>query len=317
MTDSPATENQASPGEAPSSEVAVFVDSNGFLQAKDLKDADWRALLPAVLRVEIMVVPAVIAELDAKKTETKDRIRKRARAALHHIDAASDANPMRLVLKERPVVVALNVPHVAPIVWRRHAGLDPSRPDDQLIAQALETETALPKIVLTHDSGPRIAARRAGLTAMTIPASWLLPDPVDDDRKKLQRLQRENEALKSRVPHVTAAWSNDSEEPLVLEQLKVPSFSAAEIELLVAATRARSPQATATFKVGSGFWIGADDARGGFSQRDIDRYAAKYEVFTDQLSAFFEGLPRKIASSTSIAKVDFRIDNVGSATAEG
>jgi hypothetical protein len=295
--------------------VAVVVDSNSFIQVKDLKDAKWRDLVPGVTRVEIMVLPAIISELDTKKNDSKERIRNRARAAFRTIDAASEESPMRLVLKEKPVTVAINLPHVTKVDWTHHPDLDPTRPDDQLVAQALALETDLPIMVLSHDSGPRIAARRAGLTAMTVPDAWLLPDPVDEDRKKLQHLQRENEELRARAPNITVEWTDETD--LVFEQLNVLDFAAAEIAELVAAVGAHLPPARATLKMGSGFWIGDDDTEGGFSQDDYDTYMSDYRIFIDTLPDFFRGLAKRVANLSAIATIGFRIENKGSATAEG
>ncbi len=53
-------------------------------------------------------------------------------------------------------------------------------------------------------SGPRLTARRSGLVAHNVPETWLLPDTPDDDRKQIQKLQRENEQLKARHPQIVA-----------------------------------------------------------------------------------------------------------------
>lgn len=86
--------------------IAVVVDCNCFIQLRDLKDLPWRDLFPGVKRIEILVTPSVISELDKKKVDTKDRVRNRARAALKLIDAASEADPMRLELRGEPMHIS-------------------------------------------------------------------------------------------------------------------------------------------------------------------------------------------------------------------
>ena len=44
--------------------IFLFVDTNAFIQLKDLKDIPWRKLFPKVKEVEILVSSAVIEELD-------------------------------------------------------------------------------------------------------------------------------------------------------------------------------------------------------------------------------------------------------------
>lgn len=100
--------------------LAVIVDCNCFLQLRDLKDLDWPGLFPGVTCVEIMVTPSVLNELDRKKVDTKDRIRNRARAAIRLIDAASEAEPMRLVIRDGAVTIAINLPDIAPTDWASH-----------------------------------------------------------------------------------------------------------------------------------------------------------------------------------------------------
>ena len=159
---------------------------------------------PGVKRVEIMVTPAVVSELDKKKVDTKDRIRNRARAAIKLLDAASEADPMRIVLRDGPVVVALNLLDITVTDWTQHPRLDPSRPDDMLVAQTIDLATDFSKVLLSHDSGPRVTARRSGVVAKNVPEAWLLSDAADEDRKQIQKLQWENELLKARHPKIVA-----------------------------------------------------------------------------------------------------------------
>lgn len=299
--------------------IAVIVDCNCFLQLRDLKDLPWGELFPGVKRVEIMVTPSVVAELDNKKVDSKDRIRNRARAAFKLLDVASEAEPMRVVLRDEPSVVALNLPEILPTDWTRHPRLDPTRPDDALVAQAVDLATDLPKTLLSHDGGPRLTARRLGLAAKNVPGAWLLPDPVDDDRKQFQKLQRENEQLKARYPHIVAGWgsADKSLDRLTIERLIVPPLSGEAIIAAVTRCRAKWPHATGTMRVGSGFFIGDDDSSGRFDQNDYQRYFEKWQQWANGLPAFFESLPKRIAGATRFASVDLWFENTGGASAEG
>lgn len=298
--------------------VAVIVDCNCFLQLRDLKDVPWRELFPGVKRIEIFVTPSVVAELDKKKVDSKDRIRNRARAAFKLLDAASEADPMRIILRNGSIVVALNLPEIAPTDWSSHPRLDPSRPDDALVAQAADLAVDPPKILLSHDSGPRLTARRLGLAVKSVPEAWLLPDPVDDDRKQIQRLQRENELLKARCPQILAGWGSTDQplERLIIERLIVPPLSGEAIMAAVARCRAKWPHATGTMRVGSGFFIGEEDTSGRFDQDDYLRYVAKWQQWALGLPAFFEELQKRIAGATRFAGADLWIENVGAAAAE-
>src|SRR5687767_2423690 len=71
--------------------VTLFLDTNGFIQLRDLKDIPWRKLFRGVKHVRIMVARAVVDELDKHKVSNKPRQRDRARAALRQIGEARKA----------------------------------------------------------------------------------------------------------------------------------------------------------------------------------------------------------------------------------
>ncbi len=298
--------------------VAVIVDCNCFLQLRDLSDLPWREMFPGVKRIEIMVTPSVVSELDRKKVDPKDRIRNRARAAFRMLDEASEADPMRMVLREVPVLVALNLPEVPRTDWAAHPRLDPSRPDDALVVQAVDLATELPKTLLSHDGGPRLIARRLGLKAKSVPDAWLLPDTVDDDRKQIQKLQRENELLKARHPQIRAGWGSADKplERLTIERLVVRPLSVPAIEAAVARCRDRWPHAIGTLRAGLGFFIGDDDTSGRFDQDDYHRYFIQWQEWANGLRPFFEKLPHRIAAATRFGAAAMWFENTGTATAD-
>ena len=105
-------------------------------------------------------------------------------------------------------------------------------------------------------------------------------------------------------------------ERLTIERLILPPLSPYTIAAAVARCRATWPHATATMKVGSGFFIGDDDTSGRFDQDDYTRYVAKWEKWADGLPAFVEELHKRIAGRTRLAGADLWYENAGAATAE-
>jgi hypothetical protein len=300
--------------------VVVIIDCNCFIQVRDLKDIPWRELFPSVRRVEIVVTPSVQRELDEKKVSPKTRIRDRARAALRLVDAASEADPMETVLRAEAPTVILSLPEIAPTDWTTHPRLDSNRPDDRLVAEAIDLVTNLPKWLLSHDSGPRVSARRAKLPVARLSEDWLLPDPVDDDRKQIQKLQRENELLNARYPKIRAGWGTREApiERLTIERLILPPLSQDIVNAAVARCREKWPPATAVMKVGpnGGYFIGADDDWGVHTDVDYHRYVKKWHDWANGLPAFFEDLPKRIAGGTRFNCAPNWIENAGAATAE-
>src|ERR1700694_2150152 len=137
----------------------LFTDTNGFLQVRDLKDIPWADLFPGVRSIDVMVAPRVIEELDKHKTSTNQRRRDRARHALRLIEKASLEPDLALVIKDAPIRVRVVVSPAPRLNWTAHPNLDPSKPDDQLVAEAISFGNGA--AVFSHDSGPRIRARVA------------------------------------------------------------------------------------------------------------------------------------------------------------
>jgi hypothetical protein len=50
--------------------IVLFIDTNGFLQVRDLKDLPWTEVFVGAKHIDIMVAPRVIEELDRHKTST-------------------------------------------------------------------------------------------------------------------------------------------------------------------------------------------------------------------------------------------------------
>ena len=88
-------------------ETRAFLDSNGFIQLRDLKDLPWAKAFPGSKVVKLMVSGVVIDELDNLKTSTNQRKRDRARAALKLIDEASQEDDYSTVLRDAPIRVLL------------------------------------------------------------------------------------------------------------------------------------------------------------------------------------------------------------------
>jgi PIN domain len=139
----------------------LFTDTNAFLQVRDLKDLPWRDLFPGVQAIDVMVAACVIEELDKHKTGTNQRRRDRARLALSLIEKASRESDLTLVLKDKPVRVRIVIARAPPFNWAAHPSLDPSRPDDRLVAEAISFGNGA--MAFSHDTGPRIRARIANV----------------------------------------------------------------------------------------------------------------------------------------------------------
>lgn len=302
---------------AESDTVTVFVDTNCFIQLRDLKDLPWNELFPAAMTVVIVVATVVMDELDAKKHDRNQRVRNRARLALNLINDVSRADGMELALKPgaKPKVV-LRLSDIGRLDWESLPRLDPTRPDDRLVAEAIQTECEGPKALLSHDTGPRIRARGCALEALEVPDVWLLPDDADEDSREIARLKRENESLRNRFPRIEASWQvgRAEVEQATVERLKLRPLTETEIRQLTDAYLEAHPKEKGVFYPRLGFGIGSET---GFTQDDFERYSAEYDKFAEKLPHFFEKLHTLVEQASPMTPIDFRVVNSGSATAEG
>ena len=184
----------------------LFIDTNGFLQVRDLKDIPWNELFPRVKGIDVMVAPRVIEELDKHKNSTNQRRRDRARLALQLIEKASLERDLAFVMREMPIRVRLVISTAPRFDWNAHPDLDPAKPDDQLLAEALSFGRGAS--IFSHDTGPRIRARVAGIGADAPQPEWLLPAEQTDDQRKIKSLERELEQALSRSPKIVAGFDH-------------------------------------------------------------------------------------------------------------
>lgn len=219
----------------------IFLDTNAFLQLRDLSDLPWKDLFGGA-RVILLVGPTVLAELDAHKVSTNRRRRDRARAALQMIERASLEPQFRLALRELPVAVDLAISDAPAPDWSAHPRLDPNRADDRLVAEALAHNQG--SVLLSHDAGPRIRARLVGLAAVAPPDSWLLPAEQTDDQRRISSLERALEASLNARPRIEISLPQAVDGLIEFARVQPPPLGAPEVLRLTEAFLARHPHAT-------------------------------------------------------------------------
>ncbi|TCR76749.1 PIN domain-containing protein [Rhizobium sp. BK376] len=288
--------------------TAVFIDTNWFLQLRDLKDLRWTELFPEAKHIEVMVAPVVISELDKHKVGSSDRRRNRARAALKTIDEASMLEDETLVLRERGPKVTLSVAPTAKTV--RDHGLNPDSADDNLVAAMMEFGSDA--VLLSHDTGPRISARRAKRTAFAPPDGWLLPDESSDDRKKIARLEAELKLLRNKSPELKVEFANAERGRIGLLSYRMPKLSEKRIERLSNAYLSGNARQTLTMGV-STYRQAVPNI---YTQAEVDEYNRQYDKFADDVRRYFDNLHSRIERISRAPRLDFAIVNLGGVSAK-
>lgn len=192
--------------------VRIFIDANIFIEMKDLRSLDWRALFPDLGEIHVVVSMHVVKELDKLKNDRSERRRKRARAALQLIDGLSSSD--RIVLREKPYRTMLELAFPRAHRWEDFHLLDENDPDDRLVAHVLEDGDAT---LVSDDSGPRIKVSRYGGRALQPPQSFRLPPEESPEQKKVRELTHVIEAMEDRRPRMMLKLGCASE-PIVLSR---------------------------------------------------------------------------------------------------
>lgn len=294
--------------------VTLFIDTNGFIQLNELKAIPWRDMFPRVNHVKIMVSRPVIEELDEFKTSTNARRRDRARLALKLIDQASQEPDHTLSLKDKPFKVSLIIaPRLKPN-WESLQELDPASPDDQLVAAAItHGDNAM---ILSHDSGPRISARMAGLTALEPKESWLLPPEQTDDQKKVGRLERELKQALEKHPRVEIEFHGaDADRKIVLYMPKLPKLEQSIADRLAAHYIGINPMRNVRADIGIYGREMAALMGGGYSVDDVQNYQHEYNAFEKCVQDYFATLHERIARVAQAPQIRFDLFNSGNASA--
>ena len=150
-------------------------DANVFLEHRLFDSVAWPKVLGEGSPVVLVVPLAILREIDRQKLNARRvRLQTQARKVLPIFDELTeDVEPGSAVSVSTGVELMIQgrEPHFFP------PGLDPERPDDALVASALDFlwfNIGARVIVLSSDRTPRLKARALGLPARSVPAGLRL-----------------------------------------------------------------------------------------------------------------------------------------------
>lgn len=218
--------------------LTLFVDTNLFIQCRDVKGLPWSEL-GDFEGIDLVVCRPVQKEIDDHKGSPGARVARKARAASSLLRS--------VVLNDlAPTVVSVGPPNVRLVLETQIRAQDPSlEPDDQLVAIANDYCAAHPDRdvrVLTNDTGVMVSARAVSLPYIPTPDGWLM-EPEDD--RELKAARAEADRLRRVEPSFeTRCVTGDPDAGrLKLVYRDFNKLSDAEIMDLVQRARARFPQA--------------------------------------------------------------------------
>ena len=181
----------------------LFVDTNLFVQCRDLSELDWSEWND-FSEVHLIVSLPVQREIDRQKARGNDRVGRRARSTYSSLfrAIATGDKEYELVNESKPMVKLFLESPSRPDLDLADS-LDYSRPDDEIIGclnRFAKDHPDLDVRLLTYDTGPMMTARGLGLSVSPIRSDWILPPENNEGEREVARLRQEVVQLKKAEP---------------------------------------------------------------------------------------------------------------------
>ena len=195
----------------------LFVDTNLFIQCRDMSELDWSEWKD-FSEVHLIVSLPVQREIDRQKTRGNDRVGRRARRSYSSLfrTIATGEKEYELIKELEPQVKLFLESPSRPDPELADS-LDYRRPDDEIIGCLHRFAKDHPDFdvrLLTHDTGPMMTAKGLGLSVAPIRDEWLLPAESNDEEREINRLRQEVAQIKNAEPQfdIKCVDSKDAED---------------------------------------------------------------------------------------------------------
>ncbi len=273
-----------------SPDLTIYVDTNCFIELRDLQDLPWKEIVPKeVNKVEIAVPRVVISELDKMKSDrSSDRRRNRSRRALSLIATAIEEVNERVALKNSTVDLSLRICRGSNLPWQEYPDLDRDSADAKLVLCAMSENIEGEKLLLSVDTGPYLSAKDLRLKAARPPESWHIT--VDDsiEAQELTKLRRQLAEAKATRPEIDITFVRGTEIVNCFEftALRVPPLPSELQEQLL------------------------HDLMGYYH-----KLAHPESKLTQRFKKYFAELHHEVYSFSSISEINFQLRNLSPVTA--
>ena len=306
--------------------LTIFVDTNFFIQCKDIGQIRWDLL--AHENLTIIIPLTVVRQLDSFKTDGNRRRSGRAKKILPFIKELSKGANHCLKYKRSTInfMIAERFPAGPP----KNDILDLTDSDDKIINEILswcEFQKNTKVFLLTDDAGVHITCSQCGIECLDIPKEWFLPPEPDNLERQIKALIDEVNKLKENSAKIEISLANDSGKDALAREIRLyDDLSWSKIEEFVSHVKNNatiavnlSPkfhEANSTTIIGSTRsslnlrnWVRPSD-------RALDEYQNKLSEWAESVSLFFETLAEKLNAYAMCMGVPIHITNTGVRPAE-
>jgi hypothetical protein len=227
--------------------LVLFVDTNVFIQCKDLSELPWNEISKGS-DVVILVPRAVQIEIDNLKQDGRSRRMKRARKASSLFRSVIASSPCIAEIREATPRVELTfAPAELSAGDEARRDNDSMTPDNKIAREALSYRGQHGDCdvrLLTGDTNLMLTARHCDLPFVAVEDSWLLPPEPDERDMALSEILRRLKTLEEDFPSIVVEVqkeSGETTESISMEIERFPALTAEETEHLVEEVRARNP----------------------------------------------------------------------------
>lgn len=227
----------------------LFLDTNMFLQCRDLAELPWQEITGDE-KLLLLVARPVQEEIDRLKQDGNSRRTKRARAANSLFRKILSSQNSKVTIRTALPLVEIAFSPLASIQESGCKLLDLTRADDRIIAEALHYRSENPAdnvAILTHDTQPMLTAKHCGLVYIPVPNNWLLPPEPDTRDRRIFELEQKIRQLGKTHPEISVVAKNKDDTTVDHLSLLVECYdglSSTQLEELVTAAQVKYPIVT-------------------------------------------------------------------------
>lgn len=313
----------------------LFVDTNMFLQCRDLKDLPWEQI--AGSNDLLLLIPRVVLkQIDRLKHDGNSRRARRARIATSFTRQIVLTEGSIVIIRSHDPKVTISFPPPYTLRDIETNGLDLSNEDDLIIAEALAYKAENPcdeVAIITHDTNPILTAKRLGLAYIVIPDDWLVQPEPDPRDKRIAQLEQKVKELEGACPEITVEAFDANRktiDSLILSIAKYNILGDSEIDRLLniaktkyplvkdfpsAETEQKHDERPATV---SGLYpLGIKQHYEAPKEEEITKYIDKdYPAWLEELRNSFRELASKLENPGRQVDISVAISNHGTVPAE-
>lgn len=185
----------------------VFIDTNVLIHFHDFEQINWNEVTNSSDEITIVIASTIVDELDKHKYNSNKKVSRKVKKLLPRLESFIERTgrcKYKLIYIEKKP---------SDEIFRDNS-LDKNEQDDCILAAILEfTSNHLGESIayVTNDVGPRLKAKRLGITAVRPPDRYLVSEELDASEKELITLQKELQSLKNRIPVLIVLFENETD----------------------------------------------------------------------------------------------------------